>query len=38
MLVASAVISGLGLGSIYGLLALGFHVTYGVQYRQSRPG
>jgi branched-chain amino acid transport system permease protein len=28
MLVASAVISGLGLGSMYGLLALGFHVTY----------
>jgi len=30
MLVASALISGLGLGSMYGLLALGFHVTYAV--------
>jgi branched-chain amino acid transport system permease protein len=30
MLVAAAVISGLGLGSMYGLLALGFHVTYAV--------
>lgn len=30
MLVASAIISGLGLGSMYGLLALGFHVTYAV--------
>jgi branched-chain amino acid transport system permease protein len=28
MLVTSAVISGLGLGSMYGLIALGFHVTY----------
>src|SRR6516165_8309961 len=28
MLFASAIISGLGLGSMYGLLALGFHVTY----------
>lgn len=28
MLVTSAIISGLGLGSMYGLLALGFHVTY----------
>ena len=26
----SAVITGLGLGSMYGLLALGFHVTYAV--------
>ena len=30
MLVTSALISGLGLGSMYGLLALGFHVTYAV--------
>src|SRR3974377_576840 len=30
MLVSSAVITGLGLGSMYGLLALGFHVTYAV--------
>ena len=30
MLVISAVITGLGLGSMYGLLALGFHVTYAV--------
>ena len=30
MLVSSALISGLGLGSMYGLLALGFHVTYAV--------
>jgi branched-chain amino acid transport system permease protein len=29
-LVASAIISGLGLGSMYGLLALGFHVTHAV--------
>ena len=28
MLVSSALISGLGLGSMYGLLALGFHVTH----------
>jgi len=28
MLVVSAIISGLGLGSMYGLIALGFHVTY----------
>lgn len=28
MLVTSAFISGLGLGSMYGLIALGFHVTY----------
>jgi branched-chain amino acid transport system permease protein len=28
MLVTSAVVSGLGLGSMYGLIALGFHVTY----------
>src|SRR5262245_9179507 len=30
MLVSSALISGFGLGSMYGLLALGFHVTYAV--------
>jgi branched-chain amino acid transport system permease protein len=30
MLVISALIIGLGLGSMYGLLALGFHVTYAV--------
>jgi branched-chain amino acid transport system permease protein len=30
MLVISAIITGLGLGSMYGLLALGFHVTYAV--------
>ena len=30
MLIASALITGLGLGSMYGLLALGFHVTYAV--------
>lgn len=30
MLVASALISGLGLGAMYGLLALGFHITYSV--------
>ena len=30
MLVTSALISGLGLGSMYGLMALGFHVTYAV--------
>src|SRR5262245_44337268 len=28
MLVASALITGLGLGSMYGLLALGFYMTY----------
>jgi branched-chain amino acid transport system permease protein len=28
MLLISAIISGLGLGSMYGLIALGFHVTY----------
>jgi branched-chain amino acid transport system permease protein len=28
MLLTSAVISGVGLGSMYGLIALGFHVTY----------
>jgi branched-chain amino acid transport system permease protein len=28
MLVTSAIISGLALGSMYGLIALGFHVTY----------
>ena len=30
MLVNAALITGLGLGSMYGLLALGFHVTYAV--------
>jgi branched-chain amino acid transport system permease protein len=30
MLIASAIITGLGLGSMYGLLALGFHVTHAV--------
>ena len=30
MLVVSALISGLGLGAMYGLLALGFHITYAV--------
>lgn len=30
MLITSALISGLGLGSMYGLLALGFHVTHAV--------
>lgn len=30
MLVLAALISGLGLGSMYGLMALGFHVTYAV--------
>ncbi len=30
MLLFSALISGLGLGSMYGLIALGFHVTYAV--------
>src|SRR5687768_18622507 len=30
MLVTSALISGLALGSMYGLLALGFYVTYAV--------
>src|SRR4026207_1602732 len=30
MLVTSAIISGLALGSMYGLLALGFYVTYAV--------
>ena len=30
MLIASAIVSGLGLGSVYGLLALGFHVTHAV--------
>ena len=28
MLVISAIITGLGLGAMYGLLALGFHITY----------
>jgi branched-chain amino acid transport system permease protein len=30
MLITSAVITGLGLGAMYGLLALGFHITYAV--------
>jgi len=30
MLVLTALVTGLGLGSMYGLLALGFHVTYAV--------
>jgi branched-chain amino acid transport system permease protein len=30
MLIASAIVTGLGLGSMYGLLALGFHVTHAV--------
>ena len=30
MLIITALITGLGLGSMYGLLALGFHVTYAV--------
>ncbi|HEY7245764.1 MAG TPA: branched-chain amino acid ABC transporter permease, partial [Xanthobacteraceae bacterium] len=29
-MLASALITGLGLGSMYGLLALGYHVTYAV--------
>jgi len=28
MLIVSAIITGLGLGAMYGLLALGFHITY----------
>jgi len=30
VLVYAALITGLGLGSMYGLLALGFHITYAV--------
>src|SRR6188474_276652 len=30
MLITSALITGLGLGSMYGLLALGFYITYAV--------
>lgn len=30
MLLTSAIITGLGLGSMYGLIALGFHITYTV--------
>jgi branched-chain amino acid transport system permease protein len=30
MILASAIVTGLGLGSMYGLLALGFHVTWAV--------
>jgi branched-chain amino acid transport system permease protein len=29
-MLASAIISGIGLGSMYGLIALGFHITYAV--------
>lgn len=32
MLMTSAIISGIGLGSMYGLIALGFHVTYVVSH------
>ncbi len=32
MLITSAIISGIGLGCIYGLIALGFHVTYIVSH------
>ncbi len=32
MLILSAIVSGLSLGSMYGLIALGFHVTYTVSY------
>lgn len=32
MLLTSAIISGIGLGSMYGLIALGFHVTYVVSH------
>ena len=32
MLITSAIISGIGLGSMYGLIALGFHVTYVVSH------
>ena len=28
LMLASAIISGIGLGSMYGLIALGFHITY----------
>ncbi len=28
MLITSSIVSGLSLGSMYGLVALGFHVTY----------
>ena len=28
MLITAAIISGIGLGSMYGLIALGYHVTY----------
>src|SRR4030081_3483758 len=30
MLITAAIISGLGLGSMYGLIALGYHVTYAI--------
>ena len=29
-MLASAILTGLGLGSMYGLLALGFYITYSV--------
>jgi branched-chain amino acid transport system permease protein len=32
MLITSAIISGIGLGAMYGLIALGFHVTYVVSH------
>ncbi len=39
MLVAFEIVSGRGLGSMYGLLALGFHVTLrGVAEREFCPG
>ena len=30
MLITAAIVTGLGLGSMYGLLALGFYITYSV--------
>ena len=30
MLLISALVSGLGLGAMYALIALGFHITYAV--------
>jgi branched-chain amino acid transport system permease protein len=32
MLITSAIVSGIGLGAMYGLIALGFHVTYVVSH------
>ena len=32
MLITSAIVSGVGLGAMYGLIALGFHVTYVVSH------